>query len=180
MKKVSVQIAIHIAAWACFLLLPLVFSPRPRGERELNIFTDYYFTPFFIVNIGIIIAFYYLNTYVFIPKLLDTKKFVAYGLLILGLLIFYGVVPRIYHGLFGSLQPLPAGIAAAPRPPRPRNFPLLSPGNIAIFLLVFVFSTGINVINQWLRSERKTKEIEKTLGYKGFDEVVHRDNLVVL
>ena len=26
----------------------------------------------------------------------------------------------------------------------------------------------------------KTKEIEKTLGYKGFDEIVHRDNLVVL
>ena len=26
----------------------------------------------------------------------------------------------------------------------------------------------------------KTKEIERTLGYKGFDEVIHRDNLVVL
>ncbi len=27
---------------------------------------------------------------------------------------------------------------------------------------------------------RKTREIEKALGYKGFDEVIHRDNLVVL
>ena len=26
----------------------------------------------------------------------------------------------------------------------------------------------------------KTADIEKTLGYKGFDEVVHRDNLVIL
>jgi glutamate 5-kinase len=26
----------------------------------------------------------------------------------------------------------------------------------------------------------KTAEIEKALGYKGFDEVVHRDNLVIL
>ncbi|MGH7349275.1 MAG: PUA domain-containing protein, partial [Candidatus Rokuibacteriota bacterium] len=26
----------------------------------------------------------------------------------------------------------------------------------------------------------KTKDIEKALGYKGFDEVIHRDNLVVL
>ncbi len=26
----------------------------------------------------------------------------------------------------------------------------------------------------------KTRELEKTLGYKGFDEVIHRDNLVVL
>ena len=26
----------------------------------------------------------------------------------------------------------------------------------------------------------KTQEIEKTLGYKGVDEVIHRDNLVML
>jgi sensor histidine kinase YesM len=75
----------------------------------------------------------------------------------LSLLIFYGCFPRIYHSLFGSLQPPPPG-----RPPgRPRNFqqPLLAPGNIAVFLLIFVFSTGIKVINEWLRSEQRTKEI---------------------
>src|ERR1700722_8758033 len=164
-KKITVQIAIHIAAWACFLLLPLVFYPRPR-ERELNIFTEHYFTTYFFVNNAIIIAFYYLNTYVFIPKLLDTKKFLAYTALILALLIFYGFVPRIYHGLFGSLQPggagsfSAAGVGGAGRPLRaPRNLPLLSPGNTVIFLLVFVLSTGIKVINQWLRSEQRTKEI---------------------
>ncbi len=26
----------------------------------------------------------------------------------------------------------------------------------------------------------KTRDIEKTLGYKGVDEVIHRDNLVIL
>jgi glutamate 5-kinase len=26
----------------------------------------------------------------------------------------------------------------------------------------------------------KTKDIEKALGYKGVDEVIHRDNLVIL
>jgi two-component system, LytTR family, sensor kinase len=177
-KKVTVQIAIHIAAWACFLLLPLLFYPRPR-EREFNIFTERYFTTFFFVNNAIIIAFYYLNTHAFIPKLLDTKKFLAYSALILALLILYGFVPRIYHGLFGSLQPgggVGAGVGGAgglgasgggvggagvaarlARPPR--NYPLLSPGNTVIFLLVFVFSTGIKVINQWLRSEQRNKEI---------------------
>ena len=158
MKKVTVQIIIHLAAWACFLLLPLVFTPRPR-EHEFNIFTEHYFTTYLFVNYGIIIAFYYLNTYVFIPKLLDTKKFAAYTLLILALLIFYGFVPRIYRELFGSLQPLPAGTSGLGRPRGPRNYPLLSPGNLAIFLMVFVLSTGIKVINQWLRSEQKTKEI---------------------
>jgi hypothetical protein len=187
-KKVTVQIIIHSAAWACFLLLPLVFYPRPR-DREYSIFTEHYFTPLFFVNFAIIVAFYYLNTYLFIPRLLDTKKFFAYTALILALLIFYAFVPRIYHGLFPAQagygpagvagQPGPdatgpsvvdgrsglpgvagpTGRAVLPRPPRPRNPPLLSPWNFAIFLLVFVFSTGIRVINQWLRSEQRAKEI---------------------
>jgi two-component system LytT family sensor kinase len=184
-KKVTVQIIIHLAAWACFLMLPLLLYSRPR-EHEFTIFPEHYFTTYFFVTNAIIISFYYLNTFVFIPKLLDTKKFVAYTLLILALLIFYGSVPRIYHSVFGP-QPVysnlsgiagssgGAGIAegatggggnsvlSAPagrlRPTRPRNPPLLSPLNIAIFLMVFVLSTGIKVINQWLRSEQKTKEI---------------------
>jgi len=45
------------------------------------------------------------------------------------------------------------------------------------------FARGlVNYDTDELRKIRgaKTREIEKTLGYKGFDEVIHRDNLVVL
>jgi two-component system, LytTR family, sensor kinase len=156
LKKSIVQFSIHIAAWACFLMLPLIFYPRPK---ETPFFPERYLSAFFILNNVLIIAFYYLNTYLFIPKLLDQKKFVGYILLILGLLIFYGCCPRIYHYFFGSFQ-TPSAILRT-GPPRPRNFqqPILAPGNIAIFLLVFVFSTGIKVINQWLRSEQRNKEI---------------------
>jgi two-component system LytT family sensor kinase len=104
-----------------------------------------------------IIAFYYVNTHLIIPKLLDHKKFLTYTLIILALLIFYGLLPRIYHGLFGYLQPPPPGPGM--RPNQIRNHPLVSSSNIAIFLLVFVFSTGIKVINEWLRSEQRNKEI---------------------
>jgi two-component system, LytTR family, sensor kinase len=188
-KKVTVQIVIHIAAWACFLLVPLVFYPRPR-EHESSFFPEHYFTTQLFVNYAIIIAFYYLNTYVFIPKLLDTKKFVGYTLLILVLLIFYGSVPRIYHavfgpssyytslsagagaGQFGPAAPSGSDVSGTPdlsaNPgssrlpgklrPRPRP-PLLSPGNLVIFLMVFVLSTGIKVISQWLKSEQRAKEI---------------------
>ncbi len=155
MNKRIVQIIIHLAAWFCFLLLPFVFFPRPK---DFSI--ERYLSDFFIANSILLIAFYYLNTYLIIPRLLEQKKFVAYTLIILALLIFYGCFPRIYHYFFGSFQPQPQGI----RPPdsgRPRNFqqPLLAPGNIAVFLLIFVFSTGVKVINQWLRSEQRNKEI---------------------
>jgi hypothetical protein len=155
LKKITVQIVIHIAAWACFLLLPFVFYPRPR-ETDFSFFAERYFSAYFIVNSVFIIAFYYINTHLIIPKLLDHKKFLSYTLIILALLVFYGFLPRIYHHLFGELlpqQPQPG------RPPRMRNPPLVNSGNIAIFLMVFVFSTGIKVINQWLRSEQQTKEI---------------------
>lgn len=154
MKKLSVQIITHIAAWVCFLVLPFVFYPR---LRDFSFFSDRYLSAFFILNNILIIAFYYLNTLLLIPRLWDHKRFVTYSLIILGLMILYGCCPRFYHLIFGNFQ----GSLPGPRPGRPRNFPqpLLAPGNIAIFLLVFLFSTGIKVINEWLLSEQRTKEI---------------------
>ena len=179
MKKLTVQIVIHIAAWLCFLLLPFLFYPHP-AEVDISYFQEHYFTTFFLINNGFLIAFYYLNTYAFIPRLLDQKKFLGYAALILGLLIFFCILPRIYHGLFPNSAPFngaqtgrqgtapfnagqfngaqpgqPGG--RPPGPPRVR--PIISAGNLAVFLMVFVFSTGIRVINQWLRSEQRNKEI---------------------
>ena len=147
-------------------MLPFAFYPRP-SQMDISFF----FTPFFIVNNLFILAFYYCNTYLFVPYLFDRKKFVIYTVLILTLLIFYGLLPRIYRDLFGSIVPNSnpnpnGGRFAGP----PRSRPILSAGNTVIFLLVFVFSTGIKVINQWLRSEQRNKEIanEKLKAELGF------------
>jgi hypothetical protein len=158
-KKLTVQIAIHIAAWLCFLMLPFAFYPRPN-PMDAAFFTERYFNPYFIVNTVFIIAFYYCNTYLFVPRLFDRRNFAFYTVLIFGLMIIYGLMPRIYHALFGSINFNPNPAAAGTRPPGPpRSRPILSAGNIVLFLLVFVFSTGIKVINQWLRSEQRNKEI---------------------
>src|SRR6202000_3415282 len=128
-------------------------------------FKDHYLNTYFLINNGFFIAFYYLNTYLFLPKLLDQKKFLSYTALILALLVFCTFLPRIYHSLFPGGAPF-ANNANNPPPqgPRPngnnnRVRPLVNPFNLAIFLLVLVFSTGIRVINQWLRSEARNKEI---------------------
>jgi hypothetical protein len=155
-KKITVQIVIHIAAWLCFLLLPILFYPRPR-EMDYTFFVEHFLTPLVIISNAYIIAFYYLNTYVFLPRLFDRQRFVYYTILILALLVFYGFLGRIYHGIFG--WPPPSQAATFGRPPNPRGRPLVNSANIAVFLMVFVFSTGIRVINQWLRSEQRNKEI---------------------
>lgn len=158
MKKLTVQLVIHLAAWSCFLLLPFLFYPRPR-DMDWTFFRERYLTGFFLVNNGFLILFYYLNTYQFIPRLLDQKKFVAYTGLILGLLVFYCTLPRIYHTFFPTNNPafIIQQQGRLPGPPRVR--PLVSPFNLAVFLMVFVFSTGIRVFNQWLLSEQRNKEI---------------------
>src|SRR5579872_6760530 len=151
MKKLTVQIIIHLAAWSCFLLLPFLFYPRPK-DMDWTFFRERYLTGYFLVNNGFLIIFYYLNTYQFLPRLLDKKKFLAYTGLILGLLVFYCMLPRIYHSLFPTNNPALA-IQQQGRPGPPRVRPLVNPFNLAVFLMVFVFSTGIRVINQWLRSD---------------------------
>lgn len=140
-------------------MLPFAFYPRP-SQMDAAFFTERYFNPYFLVNTVFIISFYYCNTYLFVPRLFDRRNFAFYTVLILGLMIIYGLMPRIYHALFGNINfnPNPPPANARPAGP-PRSRPFLSAGNIVLFLLVFVFSTGIKVINQWLRSERRNKEI---------------------
>lgn len=156
MKKISVQIIIHIAAWACFLMLPIFFYPRPR---DASLVPEQTFSLFFVLSNAGYIAFYYLNANVLIPKLLLPKKTVIYVSIILGLLIFFGTFPRLYQYFFGDIQRFTTAIRPTARARNLRP-PILYPGSITIFLLVFIFSTGIKVISQWLQTERKNKEIQ--------------------
>jgi hypothetical protein len=136
-------------------MLPLIFYPRPL---DASFFPEQAFTLYFFVSNFLYISFYYFNSGFLIPKLLAKKQAVSYGLIILGLLIFFGVFPHLYQYFFGDIQRFSTSL----RPNRPRNFrpPILSPGSISIFLLVFIFITGLKVINQWLQSERRNKQIE--------------------
>ncbi|HEY6901736.1 MAG TPA: hypothetical protein VI233_13870 [Puia sp.] len=54
MKKLTVQIVIHIAAWMCFLTLPFAFYPRPQNE---SFDFSRYLSTYFIINNLFIIAF---------------------------------------------------------------------------------------------------------------------------
>ncbi len=137
-------------------MLPLFFFPRPIDS---SVIPEQAFSLFFILSNFFYIAFYYANSNLLIPKILERKKVGLYILIILLLLIFFGVFPRVYQYFFGDIQ----RFATAIRPTKtPRNFrpPILSPGSIAIFLLVLIFSTGIKVVSQWFQSEKRNKEIQ--------------------
>src|SRR5579863_9486314 len=157
-KKKIVQVVINIAAWICFLLLPFVFFSRPKDSSFIP---DQPITFYFIISNVLFIAFYYFNAYFLVPKLLARERIIFYSLVIIALMIFFGSIPRVYDFLSDSFLKLPPSPWRLNRSPGPNlRRPLLSPGSIAVFLLVFVISTGVRVIGQWFQSEKRTKEIE--------------------
>jgi two-component system, LytTR family, sensor kinase len=155
-KKIA-QVIIHIAAWGCFLMLPLVFFPRPLDTSFLP---EQAFSLFFVLSNLFYIAFYYVNANLLIPKLLERKKIIPYTLIIVALLIFCGSFPRLYHYFFGDIQRFTTSLPASLNRARTRRPSILSGGSIAIFLLVFIFSTAIRLINQWFKAEQRNKQIE--------------------
>jgi hypothetical protein len=154
-NKIFIQVIIHVAAWGCFLMLPLILFPRPK---EPGLLSEQVFNLYYVVMNVFYISFYYFNSGFLIPRLLEKKKYIEYTIIIILLLIFFGMLPRLYQHVAGDILKIQSAI----RQNRPRNTrpPILSPGAISIFLLVFIFSTGMNIVNQWLRSERRSKQIE--------------------
>lgn len=124
-----------------------------------------------ICNNVFLVIFYYLNTLVFIPKLLAKEKWLWYGIAIAASLVFFLYVPRQLALLIAEPEFVnqqnrefirnPA-FQGKPRIPggNMRRHPLADPYNTVLFLLIFTVGTCISVIQRWLRTEQNRKETE--------------------
>jgi hypothetical protein len=81
----------HIAVWICFFMLPYIFSDQPRENSA--ILTRHRTVLLAVINIYLL-AFYYLNTLVLIPKLLFNKKGVIYFIIVAVFFTAFVYVPR--------------------------------------------------------------------------------------
>lgn len=109
MKTRAGQITLHILGCAVFLSLPIFFSPDfLNPDRPL--FTIRPFQRDFFGYV-LLILFFYLNHYLFIPKFYFRKKYIAFGLLLLSAFIVILFLPGLIfsgrgdfshpHGNFG-------------------------------------------------------------------------------
>jgi LytS/YehU family sensor histidine kinase len=105
-----------------------------------------------------LVAFYYTNTQIFIPKLLTQRKWLWYILAIVGCLLLYTQIPRLFEEAIR--EDLPQKFRMR-RPRRHTLIPYPFTGTTAVFFLVFTVSTCIRVIQEWLGTEKKNEEIEK-------------------
>jgi sensor histidine kinase YesM len=99
------NILLHILCCSVFLLMPILISTRPPWEPFLTITR-----PFIrdIIGNALLLAFFYLNYYVLIPRLYYKRKYVLYtGLVLLSLLLII-TLPSVFTGrLFSNLRPQP-------------------------------------------------------------------------
>ncbi|MFP5042576.1 sensor histidine kinase [Parasediminibacterium sp. JCM 36343] len=176
-NKRALIIILHIAVWACFILVPFIFQPQPKA---LPAVMANHFKIVLLTSSIYLIAFYYINTQLLIPKLLFTRQWGWYIFSIIALFIAFLYLPEWVASLFGE-QPSEADfkIAAIERaksrfadsippnmPHKPsfgggRNRFRFFPGSYLIFILVFAISTCISVMQQWLKTEEHKKEIER-------------------
>ena len=153
MNKKYLTITVHIAAWACFFLLPIVFFPRSRDPQYQVSETMRWM---FICMNSYLVGFYYLNTQVMIPGLLAKKKWLWYALAIIICLFLFIQLPRLFDDALNAEFPDRVKNKLGRR--RNRLYPFT--GSTALFFLVFTVSTCIKVIQQWLGSEERQKEVE--------------------
>ncbi len=182
-RKKIITIAIHIAVWICFFCLPYIFSPQPK-EITASI-TKYMVTLFVTIN-AFLLAFYYLNTLVLIPKLLFKKKWIVYLVSIAACLTLFIYAPReITHLITGNseddireemrqefrqrrnnFKENKDSISKFSEPKKdskrksPKNEFRYFPGSFVVFLLVLTIGICITSIQQWLRVEHTKEKIE--------------------
>jgi two-component system, LytTR family, sensor kinase len=147
---------IHLAAWGVFILLPYLIMRQDQTPQAIAMEHNPYFIFIEFFTNAYLIAFYYLNSLVLIPRLLANKRILVYALIIVVLLVVYVYVPEYIFRNFIFLHPQRPG---GPPRHRFRIFPL--PGSAALFLLIFVISSGVKIIQQWFSAEQLKEKAEK-------------------
>lgn len=137
----------HIVAWLVFFSLPyLLHATNESWERE-HINEKQAWINYQYYTDAVLVIFFYLNAWVFIPKMIYKKKFFKYTLYILGVFIFMFTSRYIFERvILKSLHPLDL------RPTILFTF--------FIFFTVLSASTAFQMIVDKLRQERKNSAKE--------------------
>jgi len=147
-------ITVHVAAWAYFFLLPVVFFPSTRypNYQLSNTIIQMY-----VCIDAYLISFYYLNTQILIPQLLTKRKWIWYILTVIVCFVLFASIPKLFENAIQSEIPENVRMRMH-RKHRPFLYPFT--GSSAVFFLVLTISTCSRVIQEWLGIEKKKQQIE--------------------
>lgn len=119
----------------------------------------------YVVITLFLVGFYYFNTQFLIPRFFKRKQWMLYGLSVLACFIVFLYSPKPIADVIVKPemnQVRPGGHFKSPQAQfrrRPNN-PTHYPSSYLGFILVFSVGISVSVIQEWLKSEAKKKEIE--------------------
>jgi len=146
MRKTSLPkyqiVFLHLAFWAFVLALPFLLHPSASGTSKVRVVQMFTITEFFAIFAFINIPFFYLNSEILIPKILQKKGIWAYLLAIIILLLGAFIFNLLIREYFFPNQLVPRTGSA---------FQLL------FFLTV---SASYRIIFDYVKNEQEKKEQE--------------------
>lgn len=150
-------VLLHIAAWTLVYFLPELIFEAPSGE----IF-------FFKRNLHFILAvmFFYLNYFVFVPKLLLCKKQWIYAFVVVASLFFTYFVNDITMHYVRQELSITHNNNSLEQTPKlkkriARHHQAENTGTVVVVLIVFFLSTIMRETSELYKQERKRKDMEK-------------------
>lgn len=156
MRQVWIKIVSHIGVWLLFLSLPALILPQPAPLKFVRQFEPpperMYF--FMLLN-SMLIATFYFNYYILIPRFLLKGKRWQYFLLVLSVYAFFLLTVLLLESWMSSNNPqIPMEAAAA--------FKRISMfASFITFSLVWASSSGMRLNAEWIRSEARRTESDR-------------------
>lgn len=161
--KLNVQkTGIHIVGCIGFLLLPLIASPRSSVFDTLNIGPP---ETRGLFNSALLIVFFYLSFYYFIPRFYQRKQYLQWALITLCSFAVILFLPRVFipdftiHPDFHAFQ----GMMPPPQKPFHENSFFRSyrmEESLTKFLVVLVLSLLLRTSELWKKSQEEKKKAE--------------------
>jgi two-component system, LytTR family, sensor kinase len=142
MKKATIKIVSQVIAWTIFFCVPFFFTPPDNTKPQ--------FFPIVIPWLYVT-GFYYFNYLFLIPRLLFRKRVILYSLIIIAITGLFIFLPEIIFNLdkiTNTGQKMKVDIAL---------------GRMAFFLtflIVFIISSGISILNELFRYQNRQYQIE--------------------
>lgn len=151
MKQKIITFTLHAAVWSLLLLTPLVFPPEFMVANDGETFNV---SRWLMISAFVpIIAFFYMNYYVLIPRLWQRFGHWWYLLVVLlsGILLYYGYLA------FRSAFLAEAFNLVSSYFPRPRFKAI---GIVILFVIFWVTSSGLWLLAEWQQSSKRLRASE--------------------
>jgi len=161
MESKSRQIILHVIGCLAFLSIPLLFAPGPSISWHMLTIVP---TQRELFSNVLMIGFFYLCTYVLIPRLYFNKNFALFSILAV---LCYLTITLLPYTLIPDTFPHGTGMMSADNgtpamPDRRLELPIIFEfgHNLLRFLVVFFISLTMSVSAQWQKTQQEKMKAE--------------------